>query len=373
MIQTKTLNKRIPTKSQGVFYKQVVDEKGKEVDKVYLIRYLDEDGREKLKTVGKHSQGIRIQICVEMRHKTMTAVALGTDAPHLTKQKSQLTLNDIAEEYFEASKAKDKTRLRSRYDIHHRNGLGKKRIDNIAVEDIEKKQKELSKTFAPATVNLTIGIISTIYNHHIKKGSRVSNPAKAVSGIKLDNKRERFLSKDEVQELLDYVRDDIDEYLFVLLSLSTGGRLNTILNITKRDLRLEQNSVQLKDFKNDGTYYGFYDDELKYLLMQHAKNLKASDKIILTDYVGNRSDRMRYRIGKMAMNKLFNDDLKSGDRKHRAVTHTLRHTFASHLAMNGASIITIKNLMHHANIEMTLRYSHLMPDSGKDEVFNLYK
>ncbi len=367
MIQIKTLNKRIATKSQGVFYKQVVDAKGKEVDKVYLIRWLDADGREKLKTVGKHSQGIRINTCVEMRHKTMTAVALGTDAPHLTKEKSQLTLNDIAREYFKASKAKDIDRLESRYDIHHMNGLGKKRVDNIAIEDIEKKQKELSKTLAPATVNLIIGLVSTIYNHHIKKGGKVANPAKAVSSIKTDNKRERFLSKDEIKLLLDEVRDDQQGYIFVLLSLSTGGRLNTIMNITKRDLRLDQNSVQLKDFKNEGTYYGYYDDDTKKILTDHVKDLKLSDKLI-----DIKLDAMRFKIGKKIMNKLFNKDLESDDRKHRVVIHSLRHTFASHLAMKGASIITIKNLMHHANIEMTLRYSHLMPDSGKDEVMSLY-
>lgn len=372
MVQTKTLNKRIATKSQGVFYKQVVDERGKEIDKVYLIRWLDEDGRERLKTVGKHSQGIRIATCAALRNKTITAVSLGTDAPHLTKEKSQLTLNDIADEYFKASKAKDKARLRNRYDIYHLNGLGKKRIDNITIEDIEKKQKELSKTLAPASVNLIIGLVSTIYNYHIKKGGKVSNPAKAVTTIKTDNKRERFLSSDEITELLDYVKDDIDEYLFVLLSLSTGGRLNTIMNITKRDLRLDQNSVQLKDFKNEGTYYGYYDNKIKDLLIKHTKHLKAGDKVILPDFKGNRTDRMRYRIGKMAMNKLFNTDLEATDRKHRVVVHTLRHTFASHLAMKGASIVTIKNLMHHANIEMTLRYSHLMPDSGRDEVLNLY-
>ena len=373
MIQTKTLNKRIATKSQGVFYKQVVDEKDKEIDKVYLIRWLDEDGREKLKTVGKHSQGIRIEQCKQLRNKTMTAVVLGTDAPHLTKEKSQLTLDDIAQEYFASSKAKDIDRLKSRFDLHYENNLAKKRIDNISIEDLEKKQRELTKTLAPATVNLIIGLVSTIYNHHIKKGGRVSNPVKGITGIKTDNKRERFLSNDEITKLLDHVSDEIDEYLFVLLSLTTGGRLETIMNISKRDLKFDQNSVQLKDFKNEGTYYGYYNDELKEKLIQHTKNLKASDKIILTNYIGNRTDRIRYRIGKMAMNKLFNTDLKKNDSKHRAVTHTLRHTFASHLAMKGASIITIKNLMHHANIEMTLRYSHLMPDSGKDEVMELYK
>ena len=84
-------------------------------------------------------------------------------------------------------------------------------------------------------------------------------------------------------------------------------------------------------------------------------------------------DRVRYYVGKQAMNKLFNVGLKATDRKNRVVVYTLRHTFASYLALKDASIITIKNLMHHKNIETTFRYSHLMPDAGKDLVINLYK
>jgi len=253
MIQLKTLNKRIATRSQGIFYKPVINEEEKEVDKVYLIRWIDRDGREKLKTVGKHSQN------------TISAVSLGADAPHLTKVRSQLTLNDIAKEYFNSSKAKDIERLESRYKIHFKNSLGKKRIDNISLEDLEAKQKQLLNNFAPATVNLTIGLISTIYNHHIKRGKKISNPAKGITHYKLDNKRERYLNNAEIQKLLDFVKHDENYYIFVLLSLSTGGRLATIMNVSKKDIDFENNSVQLKDFKNEGTYYGFFNDEVKEL------------------------------------------------------------------------------------------------------------
>ena len=48
--------------------------------------------------------------------------------------------------------------------------------------------------------------------------------------------------------------------------------------------------------------------------------------------------------------------------------HTLRHTFASHLAMRGVPLVTIKELMGHATITMTLRYAHLAPEVTRDAV-----
>ena len=54
MTNFKMQSKRIPIKEEGFFYKSIINEKAKEVDKAYIIRYREND-TDKLKTIGKHS------------------------------------------------------------------------------------------------------------------------------------------------------------------------------------------------------------------------------------------------------------------------------------------------------------------------------
>ena len=51
--------------------------------------------------------------------------------------------------------------------------------------------------------------------------------------------------------------------------------------------------------------------------------------------------------------------------------HDLRHTFASYLAMGGANMRTIQELLGHKDMRMTLRYSHLSPAHLKEAVRHL--
>ena len=48
--------------------------------------------------------------------------------------------------------------------------------------------------------------------------------------------------------------------------------------------------------------------------------------------------------------------------------HILRHTFASHLVMRGVPLKAVQELLGHTTIQMTMRYSHLAPEIGRQAV-----
>ncbi len=145
--------------------------------------------------------------------------------------------------------------------------------------------------------------------------------------------------------------------------MNTGARLSSILNIQKNDIDFTHQLLTLKDFKNKSTYKAFLTEELSQLLENYIINHNIMNKL----FISNPERRLR-----ALLDNLFNKDIEENDRKNKIVFHTLRHTFASHLAIKGTPIFTIQKLMNHKDIKMTLRYAKLALDSGKQSVQDLY-
>lgn len=359
------MSKRIKTKYTGVFYRET-SINGK-IDKVYYVLY-KESGKTKEVKAGKESEGMRANFANNLRISILNSIRLGDDMPTILKckeKRKKITFDKIVYLYFDSKKLHNKTNYRSqtKYESQLQPHIGYKDIYSITKKDVLKIQQEFAETRAPKTVNQYIQFIRTIYNFAHEEGIfNGSNPTDGIKVQKVDNIRERYLTIDEVSNLLTYVKDKPDLYLFCLLSLSTGGRLNTITSIQKKDIVMSRNMISLDDKKNGTFYKGFFDDHLKDILRETTKNLSPNDYIIQTN-----TRTLRRQLSKI-LTTLFNKDLDKGDRKNRVVVHTLRHTFASQLAINGTPIFTIQKLLNHKDIKQTLRYAKLAPDSGSDMV-----
>jgi len=344
-------------------------------DVSYYITYTGINSKSKTTKIGTKSGGITERYCHNKRNEVINKIRLGEDPFAHLKKNVTVTLDMLAEEYFSAllNNGRDAhlKKERLRYKNHIQPLLGKKNILDIASSDVNAIKLKKAEVLAPKTVDHLLDLISAIYNHAIKTNHhKGNNPVNStvVKRFKPDNSRERFLTQEEVYQLLKAVKNDYLLDLFVRLSLSLGGRLNTILDIQKKDIR--ERNVTLKDHKNNSTYIGRLSKEL-------LPDLSFLDRLSPNDYIlnlrGKRvSDKYVQSHLSEILNVLFNQDLDKKDRKNRVVVHTLRHTFASNLAINGVPIFTIKKLMNHKSIEMTMRYAKLSPENGFSEVDKLY-
>ena len=364
---------RVKTKYTGVYYRESTSN-GK-ADKTYYITYKDNFNKMRELKIGKYSEGVREAYCNQKRNEFISKIRLGEEPPIASKhkKKKEVLLSNIANEYFKTRKeGKSKQSDLATFNKHLKDYFVD--IESVTKTDVNKLKATLEEkvntkgiSLSEQTIKNIFGILSAIINFGLKEELIKNDITKYYKRSNVDNARERYLNKKEIQQLYDTLKLDHPYFYFIFakLLLNTGARAATIMNVKKKDINFPQNTIILKDFKNDTTYTGFISQELNVLLQQYTKQFALSDSL----FTLGQTTLLR-NLGKI-MNKLFNDDLDSSDRKNRVVVHTLRHTFASHLAISGTPIFTIQKLMNHKDIKMTMRYAKLAPDSGRESVVNL--
>ncbi|MDF1882982.1 site-specific integrase [Sulfurimonas sp. SAG-AH-194-C21] len=353
-------------KYAGVYRNQLLNG-----DISYSINYKDDEGRKVWFTVGKKLVGITEIFAYNKRSELINKMKLGEDPQLKRKKKNIITLDSVAKDSYDLKENHNRNNKLSRrkFELHITPILGHRDITSITVNEIEKLQATKIKEYSPKMVNTIIGELSTVFNYAIDKEIlKTLNPTKKVKSLKVDNARERYLNQDEIKTLLEYTKEDEQVHIFILLALTTGARVGAITKLTKRDINFNTKIINILDEKNNERYTAFLcSDELESLLENRIKGIKL-DTPILQDNKANLYDQLKDKVQRI-LNTLFNKDVT--DPKHRVVIHSLRHTFASNLAINGTPIFTIQKLLNHKDINMTLRYAKLAPDSGRDSVKGL--
>ena len=218
----------------------------------------------------------------------------------------------------------------------------------------EKKKKKL----APATINKEVMCLRTMYNKAIQWGRLKENPTKTVQMFKVNNQLVRFLTQPEVESLLavcrPYMRD------IVTFAINTGLRRGEILGLQWEDVDLERNIIHVRNTKN-GEDRKLPINSTVQALLQSLK--KPSGRVFLTP--GGRAVE--------DVDKGFKAALQKAKITKPFRFHDLRHTFASHLVMAGVDIMTVRDLLGHKSLEMTLRYAHLSPNHKSAAVERLEK
>ncbi len=366
-------------KFAGVYYNDL-----KNGDRSYFITYRDADKKLRMMNVGTKKGGITEVFAYNERLKIINQLKFGDD-PNIKKRnkrkvKNVISFEMLAQKYFSNKeldvKASTLKEMKSKYNNHIKPYIGDMDIDLIEKKDIEliKKEKmadtaeDPKKVLAPKTINMVLDLITSIFKFAIdEKLYKGDNLGSKVKNLKIDNDRDRYLKIEEINKLLWSVRGDKSLYTFCILSLTTGARVSSVMNIRKRDVNFNGRKIKIKDMKNNSTYYGFIKENFYDYLNSEYNHMNIDDNSFLVDISGEDS---KYRIKniqrklKPILDTLFNTGLDDNDLKNRVVTHTLRHTFASHLAIKNTPIRTIQKLMNHQELKHTLRYAKLQDDSG---------
>jgi integrase len=214
---------------------------------------------------------------------------------------------------------------------------------------------------SPATINRKRAALSSLFRYAIDEGLLRSNPVQGVRSRAENNKRVRYLSDDERAALLLACRGSHWDrlYLLVLMALMTGARQGELLSLAWTDLDFASRTAYLEQTKNGERRV----ITLPHPVIEELMTIRCQSGLI---FPGEKYPHKPYTFRKHWDKAL----LTAGVENFRF--HDLRHSAASYLAMNGASLIEIADVLGHRSLQTTQRYTHLSIDHKQkltDRVF----
>ena len=285
-----------------------------------------------------------------------------------TAEAKKHTFADLVDRYIKTElknyNAKEQAERKSKL-LWWRDKLGVYSLADVTPPLIVECRDSLAESRSPATVVRYLAALSIVFTVAINEWLWLEdNPAKKVKRPTEPDGRTRFLDDDERQRLLIACKESSSEWLYmcVILALSTGMRKAELMELKWQDVNLKEGYLILHKTKN-GTKRRVPLSGLGLsLLKEHAK-IKRIDTPLLFPSASNPKKPIDLRSA-----FLYAMDRAEVKGFH---WHDLRHCTASYLAMNGASLNEIAEVLGHKTLSMVKRYAHLSDDHVSNVVASM--
>jgi integrase len=193
-------------------------------------------------------------------------------------------------------------------------------------------------------------------------------PTKPVKVPKFDNKRLRFLGREEAENLLANLKERSQQvHDMALLSLHCGLRAGEIFNLCWGDVDVNRGTLTLRNTKSGKTRTAYMTERVKNIFTNLVR--EDHDALVFPDRNGMKIKDISHAFDRAVDELALNNGIS--DPRQKAVFHTLRHTFASWLVENGTDLFTVKELMGHSTLVMSERYIHVGQNALQAAVRNL--
>jgi integrase len=207
---------------------------------------------------------------------------------------------------------------------------------------------------SPATINKYLTVLTRVLNLAVKEWRLMDrNPAADISKKKEPRGRVRFLTDEEREALLEAcaASDWKALHTLVLLAISTGARRGELVNLKWTDVDLKAARATVQDTKNgDSRVLPLVGKALEAV---RALKLQNSAR---NDYVFPQPSGFP---GPYVYFDGYWQKALTGAKLEDFRFHDLRHTTASYLASQGASLLEIADTLGHRTLNMVKRYAHL--------------
>ncbi len=216
--------------------------------------------------------------------------------------------------------------------------------------------KKASKNRSAVSVNIELRALKAAFNVAKRWKLIAENPCAEVSAIPAPDEPPIFFNTPDFEKLLATIDQGWLREM-VVFAVLTGLRRGELCNLKWQDVDLKTKVVHIHSSATFKTKQGKRRvvalNNTAFLLLQSRKHQSPSDYVFTLNGRKIR-DEHAGRLFKRAVRAAKLSD-------QRLHFHSLRHTFASWLVQNGASLYQVQNLLGHSNPRITQVYAHLQP------------
>jgi len=277
------------------------------------------------------------------------------------------TLQDFSEEFIVHQRDVKRNRSWKKDEAHIKRWnkeLGTYRLSEITVKHIDDYKLKRIKEVKAITVNRELQALRCLLNL-AKKWKKFfgDNPVSESGLLKTESFPIRILSYNEEVKLIDASSDHLKP--IIKTALLTAMRLGELLTLRWQDVDFDNNLITIREeiSKSKKTREIPISNTLRILLLEHKLKSGHSGMVFLTPEGVPYSPK-----NSSALKRCFTTARKKTDLLDLRF-HDLRHTAATRMAENGASIIAVKEICGHSDIKTTMQYFH--PDKSLKEAVEI--
>jgi integrase/recombinase XerC len=218
----------------------------------------------------------------------------------------------------------------------------------------EKKQKK-------STIGRKLAAMRSFYEFGLRKKWIAENPAKILATPKQEKKVPSFLSEEEAAALLDLPSTarpvDLRDRAILELLYATGIRVSELVGVGVDDLHYDERLIRVRGKGKKERLVPFG--------RKATEALQAYVRVrplLLDKRPGETAVFLNYRGGRLtarSVERMVGKAIRRTAVSRRISPHSLRHSFATHLLGRGADLRVIQELLGHASLATTQKYTHV--------------
>lgn len=308
-----------------------------------------------------------------------------------------ITLDGYFEEWIKGKRNVTKSNTLKTYSIYYKKHispiLGKRKVQQIERREVLSLQRALSVELSNSSNNLAIKTLRTILSDAIKDEVITKNPAAGIARLKEQEKASetyhRALTEEEQAAFMQEIANDY-YYEYIALLLSSGMRIGEVAALCWNDIDYKNNVIHV-------TKTLTYTEGGVLITGNSPKSEAGKRDIPLTETIKSILSRQRSKnngvipmgtqyiftavygglVQNCAVNKAIADALKrleaKGTHIERFTAHALRDTFATRFIEQGGQPQTLKAILGHSSLAMTMDlYAHVLPNTKQKEMNTIH-